>query len=130
MTHPKEYNKHKDTFFFFKVMPEYLRSEKKRKIIYTFNDLSRLCIALGTRMKLVETCRKEIIFCGVYNSEIFDKCLKPCNKLPKSNMPSKVSPELLHSQPLPLCKDPGNHLSVPVRNFAFHRMSCKYNNVI
>lgn len=42
MTHPKEYNKHRDTFFFFKVKPEDLRSEKKRKIIYNFSALSRL----------------------------------------------------------------------------------------
>lgn len=58
MTLPREYNKHRDTFFF-KVRPEDLRNGEKRKTIHNLNTLSRLWIALGkTRTKLVETYRK------------------------------------------------------------------------
>lgn len=39
MTLPKEYNKHSNIFFFFKVMPEDLRNGGKRKIIYNLNAL-------------------------------------------------------------------------------------------
>lgn len=95
MTLPREYNKHRDTFFF-KIMPEDLRNGEKRKTIHNLNTLSRLWIALGkTRTKLVETYHKKIIFCGKNNSANFDKCLQSWNKNPQLYMPSKVFPKLL-----------------------------------